>query len=67
MSGSVSMESLVSLNDVEFEDEESEAPGHTHFGGRYLEEVDTSGKEDEGEGKKEGKEGQRKMTRSVNQ
>ena len=55
MSGSVSMESLVSLSDIKIGEEE-EGGGLGHMGRRYMEECDSGeiGKEGSGEGGEEG-------------
>ena len=56
MSSSVSMESLVSLSDVEIdeEEEEEEEEGHTHFTGRrYMEECDSGDVREGREGREE--------------
>ena len=62
MSSSISMESLVSLSDVELADEEGGVQGgYAQLGGRYVDEID--GGEGEGEGERES--GNRRMVRQV--
>ena len=64
MSSSISMESLVSLSDVELADEEGGVQGgYAQLGGRYVDEID--GGEGEGEGEGERESGNRRMVRQV--